>query len=112
MNAKKLAWVLLIYTCLFVLDDTPFTSVWDNLPQTGVEELICAEDQEESLAIVTLLKTRLRSASTNRPTLVPMMHLSVLANLTRINSSLRIQSGLTSMLIYRELSVNYCIFRI
>lgn len=110
VNASRIAWLLLIYSCIFILDDTPFTSVWDNLPQTGLEELVCAEDQEEGLAIISLLKIRLRSVSPRQG--LPAATCQVATSLTSHHTSLQIHSGPAERLAQRKRSVDYCVFRI
>jgi hypothetical protein len=111
VNERRLAIVLLIYACVFVFDDTPFTSFWDNLPQAEVEQLICAEEQEESVGMVTLIKTRLRAASHNRSALPPETYQFTITSLTRTISSLEIQS-LAAGSLQRNRSKDYCIFQI
>ncbi len=109
---KRVALALLIYTCLFVFDDTPFTSVWDNLPQAEVGRLICGEEQEESLAMVTLIKTRLRTTLSARPSFSAEFHQSMITSLTRANSSLLLRSQLAVLSLQRKRSIDYCIFQI
>lgn len=112
VNNKKVALALLIYTCLFVFDDTPFTSFWDNLPMAEVEQLVCAEEQEESLAIVALIKTGLRTVSNVRHSIPPEPSQSIITRLISTNSSFQIRSHLAISSVQRKRSIDFCVFQI
>ena len=109
VNTKRVATALLIYTCLFVFEETPFTSVWDNLPQTEIGQLICGEEQEESVGIIILIKTGIR-ATLSRPSISPEGLQFASANKT--NSSLFTHSWLAGLSIQRKPSIDYCVFQV
>jgi hypothetical protein len=107
VRVRIIALSLLVYSCAFILDDSPFTSC----PQIQADEILCIEEQEESLAIITFIKTSFRSAAP-RPHLTAGTFLSQSIQLRQSNSSLQLHSTLARLSSFRDRSVSYCIFKI
>ncbi|HRI78608.1 MAG TPA: hypothetical protein PLR06_03655 [Cyclobacteriaceae bacterium] len=111
MNKRRIAFSLLFYCCIFIADDSPFTSFWDYLPDVQAENAFCSEEQEESLPIVTFLKIRSNNSHSSRASFhtATVMLLSFGMRSKNFNWTRTASSVRTSR---QDLSIDYCTFRI
>lgn len=107
-KGRIIAVCLLLYSCLFILDESPFTSLWSCLPEAQAEEVVCTENQEESLAIITIIKMHVRHAAPCRFCLPSNRAIKLIKN----NASVQLHALLAADATQRDRSVNYCIFQI